>query len=52
MIDAKENALSPQSIGMKLPRVDPTKTPIHINVFADMCFKYTLYVPHDTMRLC
>ena len=36
MIAEKENALSPQSVGIKPPKVDPTNTPIHINVFADI----------------
>ncbi len=36
MIEAIENALSPQSNGTAPPIVDPTNTPPQINDFADM----------------
>lgn len=36
IIDEKEKALSPQSIEMKLPIVDPAKTPIQMRLLGDM----------------
>ena len=43
MIEAKEKALSPQSIGIKLPAVEPMNTPIHIRLLGDIRKDCTLY---------